>query len=115
MARKRFRINGRRVARTSVSIGFACYPFVAEAPRLVPWEEVLNLADAALYRAKRSRNAWVGWSGSRSAADLTDLLDRVESDPEAAQLEGYIESCTSEPVSDETVELLLRQSGQHKG
>ncbi len=114
MARKRFRINGKQAARTSVSIGFACYPFVAEAPQLISWEDVLNLADAALYRAKRSRNAWVGWSGSGAAADLTDLLDRVESDPQAAELHGYIESCTSEPVSDETVELLLRQSG-HKG
>ncbi|HEY4213570.1 MAG TPA: two-component regulator propeller domain-containing protein [Steroidobacteraceae bacterium] len=112
VARKRFQINGRQVERTSVSIGFACYPFVAEAPQLIPWEGVLNLADAALYRAKSSRNAWVGWSGRPAAADLTDLLGRVESDPRAAELDDYIESCTSQPVSDETVELLLRQSGR---
>jgi diguanylate cyclase (GGDEF)-like protein len=41
------------------SIGFACFPFLPAAPRLLNWSEVVELADQGLYLAKRSgRNAW---------------------------------------------------------
>ncbi|MFG6413749.1 diguanylate cyclase domain-containing protein [Roseateles sp. DC23W] len=43
------------------SIGFACMPFELEKPMARSWQQVVNLADLALYAAKRSgRNAWVG-------------------------------------------------------
>jgi diguanylate cyclase (GGDEF)-like protein len=43
------------------SIGFACVPFELERPLARSWQQVVNLADLALYAAKRSgRNAWVG-------------------------------------------------------
>ncbi len=43
------------------SIGFACVPFEPERPLARSWQQVVNLADLALYAAKRSgRNAWVG-------------------------------------------------------
>ena len=109
VSKKRFRISGEEFARTSVSIGFACYPFVTAAPHSTDWEQVLNLADTALYRAKITRNAWVGWSGTRAAATLADLLDRLEIDADALWQDGYIEARTSAPASDETVELLLRK------
>lgn len=35
------------------SIGFACFPFVAAAPRWLNWVQVCELADRALYMAKR--------------------------------------------------------------
>ena len=45
----------------SCSIGFACYPFVPSAPGLFRWENVIGIADCALYTSKNAgRNAWVG-------------------------------------------------------
>jgi diguanylate cyclase (GGDEF)-like protein len=41
------------------SIGFACFPFLPQQPRLLSWSQVVELADQGLYIAKRSgRNAW---------------------------------------------------------
>ncbi|MBV6321602.1 sensor domain-containing diguanylate cyclase [Duganella violaceipulchra] len=41
------------------SIGFACFPFLPQQPRLLSWSQVVELADQGLYVAKRSgRNAW---------------------------------------------------------
>ena len=41
------------------SIGFACFPFLPSAPRLLSWSEVVELADQALYLAKHGgRDAW---------------------------------------------------------
>jgi diguanylate cyclase (GGDEF)-like protein len=47
------------------SIGFACFPFLPSAPRLLNWSEVVELADQGLYLAKRSgRNAWAALYGT---------------------------------------------------
>ena len=52
--------NGREIALTC-SAGFACMPFEPERPQTRSWQQVVNLADLALYAAKGSgRNAWVG-------------------------------------------------------
>lgn len=101
----RYRLAGSSIARTSCSIGFAMYPFVRAVPGLLTWEEVLRLADAALYRAKGRRNAWVGWTGRRAAPALTTL---VTADPEGAEADNIIRSCSSEVTSGETIDLLLR-------
>jgi hypothetical protein len=75
VAELRFRVSESHSAHTTCSIGFACYPFVAEAPLAVTWEEVLNLADMALYRAKARRDAWLGWSGLAKGARQTELFN----------------------------------------
>ena len=64
------RAAARRVVRTSCSIGLTCLPFVPGKPDAVSWEHAIKIADLALYRAKRGRNAWRGWFGTESVATL---------------------------------------------
>ena len=91
VAELRFRVSETSMAHTTVSIGFACYPFVSEAPLWASWEEVLHLADMALYRAKARRDAWLGWCGLPRAARQTELFRLISADPAAAMNEGYID------------------------
>lgn len=52
--------DGREIPMTC-SIGFACYPFSVEHPGVADWEDLVGLADAALYAAKKEgKNGWVG-------------------------------------------------------
>jgi diguanylate cyclase (GGDEF)-like protein len=61
--------NGKTVHATC-SIGFACFPFIRSQPDLHSWDNVLHLADTALYVAKKTgRNAWVGFLGEESTLD----------------------------------------------
>ncbi|UXI68083.1 ligand-binding sensor domain-containing diguanylate cyclase [Tahibacter amnicola] len=55
------------------SVGFACIPFVPLAPEALGWEDVTDIADIALYAAKRAgRDGWVGLQAeTRFASDLT--------------------------------------------
>jgi GGDEF domain-containing protein len=106
IANHRFIIGNKVAVRTSCSIGFALYPFVRAVPDLLGWEDVLRVADAALYRAKSRRNAWVGWSGRRAEPNL---CERIFADPDAAQLDNLIKVRSSDAVSGETIEMLLQR------
>lgn len=73
--------DGRRVD-VSASIGVACYPFDPQTPARVDWERVVQIADAALYAAKRNgRNRVCGWrcEGALSA----DFEQRLRGGPQA--------------------------------
>jgi diguanylate cyclase (GGDEF)-like protein len=53
--------------RKTCSIGFACMPFTQQEPDLLSWEQVIELADHALYMAKNGgRDAWVGFFANPS-------------------------------------------------
>jgi diguanylate cyclase (GGDEF)-like protein len=59
-----------QVLRKTVSIGYGSMPFSIEQPRLLTWEQVLSVADAALYLAKaEGRNRWVGVSSGLTRWD----------------------------------------------
>ena len=62
------------VVRTSCSIGLTCLPFVPGNPDAVSWEHAIKIADLALYRAKRGRNAWRGWFGTEHVATLHSVI-----------------------------------------
>jgi diguanylate cyclase (GGDEF)-like protein len=100
IAELRFNVSDTVSAHTTVSIGFALYPFVCEQPLLGTWEEVLNLADMALYRAKVRRDAWLGWCGLPRAARQTEIFRLVSVDPKAAMRDGYIDVRASRRTDD---------------
>ena len=100
-AELRFRVSDSASAHTTCSIGFACYPFVLEAPLWATWEEVLNLADMALYRAKVLRDAWLGWCGLPRAARQTELFRLMSVDPHTALRAGYIDVRASRRKGDD--------------
>lgn len=111
VAKQIFRVDDGVVARTSCSIGFAPYPFIAAAPMRLSWEQSLALADAALYQSKRERNTWTGWAGSARAAALPQAVESVESDAARMEEEGYIEVRRRPQVSDDTIDRLRALSG----
>ena len=61
--------DGRTVQRTC-SLGFASFPFSIAHPEALTWEQVVAIADQALYRAKRAgANKWIGVSASDTATE----------------------------------------------
>ncbi|MEO0975368.1 MAG: hypothetical protein AAFX85_19945, partial [Pseudomonadota bacterium] len=51
-----------RFVRCTCSIGFAAYPLTPSHPEATPWQDVVGLADAALYDVKHThRNGWAGY------------------------------------------------------
>lgn len=68
--------DGTRLER-SCSIGFACYPFLPQQPRLMSWSQVVELADLGLYISKHSgRDAWTAVYAT-DAAQPEELFARL--------------------------------------
>jgi len=64
------------------SIGFSVFPFLPGDMGLFSWEQVVDIADACLYAAKRSgRNGWVG---------IVPELSQIE-EPQKAACTGGVE------------------------
>jgi diguanylate cyclase (GGDEF)-like protein len=68
-----FRVAQGHEVRVTCSIGWAPFPLDPREPEKVPYQEVLRLADRALYRAKDTgRNRIVGYTSSRGEAIVTE-------------------------------------------
>ncbi|MDX1503352.1 MAG: two-component regulator propeller domain-containing protein [Thermoanaerobaculia bacterium] len=80
-----------QVVRTTCSIGFACYPFQRAHPDLATWEQVLSLADGALYAAKKRRNAWVGYLSTPASVGGESHFWSIREEPERCVEEGLLE------------------------
>ena len=84
-----FNLIGSTSLKKTCSIGFACFPFLPEQPTALSWEQVIDIADRALYAAKRSgRNRSIGLAANanttgdhlyqRICDDLTGLIENDE-------------------------------------
>lgn len=59
----------------TASIGFAIYPFYQQQPDALSWEQVVNIADRALYAAKKAgRDCWVGINSELSSSFTANPL-----------------------------------------
>lgn len=90
-------LGGGREARTTCSIGFACFPFLQSQPDVLSWDNVIQLADSALYRAKTHRNAWVGYLSTAKAADAEPPASLARVDLEEMIESGALEVRQSQP------------------
>jgi len=80
----------------SCTVGFACFPFLHDAPTVGTWEDVLGLADAALYASKRlSRNSWAGCVAAAGAT--AEVFGVVHDSPEHLEARGLVEFLRSAP------------------
>jgi diguanylate cyclase (GGDEF)-like protein len=106
VAKRIFRVGDGLVARTSCSIGFAPVPFAPGQAPPIDWQLSLNIADLALYEAKRDRNNWLGWGGTEKTARLPSILAELAGSPAALEVDGFLVARRRPWNPDETVDRL---------
>jgi diguanylate cyclase (GGDEF)-like protein len=82
MADKIFPLGNGYVVRATCSIGYVCYPLLRTHPGAIPWDDVLNLADTAMYQAKAKRNAWVGFLGGPTELTAAAVRAAMQESPD---------------------------------
>jgi diguanylate cyclase (GGDEF)-like protein len=103
IANHNFAVSESSSVRVSSSIGFARFPFLEHRPDALSWEQVLAVADRALYQAKHlGKDQWVGFSATPSAR-RERILRRLVDDPESLAVAGEIRvhrECPDKPGED---------------
>lgn len=81
-----------QVAHLTCSIGFTTYPVRGTSSHTLTLEQVVSLADGALYIAKKraGRNAWVGLLGSEKTT-AEALLRSLQAEPDQIIQEAHLE------------------------
>lgn len=99
VAEHSFRLPSHETVRLSCSIGFGLFPFSESDPELLGWEQVLALADHALYQAKqRGRNRAVGYLRGEAPIGRGETLVRaVKDDLDGATSAGLIRLFSEAP------------------
>ena len=62
---------------------------------MLKWEDVLGIADAAMYEAKVKRNAWVGIEGIDWKGTGDEFCRAIKASPGDLANEGYIQAVES--------------------
>jgi len=80
MEKHTFRLPSGETFQKTCSLGYAYFPFLPELPERLDWEQVLNLADGGLYRAKLAgRNRAIGvLPGDAPAQEIVQALKGVD-------------------------------------
>ncbi|MFC2140673.1 diguanylate cyclase domain-containing protein [Acidobacteriota bacterium] len=100
-----FILGDEKTSHLTCSIGFAFYPFLPNHYEVIDWEQVVNIANQALYAAKKSGgNAWVGVLGTDKTKPK-NLYKRMLKDINHLLANGELTILTS--IQKETT-LLLR-------
>ncbi|MES2104435.1 MAG: sensor domain-containing diguanylate cyclase [Pseudomonadota bacterium] len=107
VADQAFALDENTQIRQTCSVGFACYPFVTSQPRAINWQDVIDIADIALYTVKHAgRNGWVGLFGEAHAwPDL--LLCTLKADPKKVILNQELRLSSNKSATEITGALEL--------
>ncbi|QYK11402.1 GGDEF domain-containing protein [Shewanella rhizosphaerae] len=92
-------LDAKRTIKITASVGAAPYPFSTAQADKLRWEQVVHLADMALYQAKTSsRNTWVSYMGSNQLP----IPDELQLDPAKIP---RIAMVSSKPLSSQSLDL----------